>query len=302
MVAMRCTPARSCVVGDAPSPRCLPCRVARIRRGLRSSDAPVGECSALTTPGWPRLIGSADAIVDGLLGLGATPPLRPPMDHLVELAATADGWRIAIDLPSGVDADTGRTDGPAFAADITVTIGAMKSGLLLADALAGVVTVAPIGMDPAALTPDALPDLVTLEETDADAGVPEPGAGDDKFSSGVLGVLAGSDGYPGAAVLCVGGAVRTRPGLVRYAGPQSTRGAGPLAGGGGRPPIRRTRGKVQAWVAGPGHGYRRRGPRSAADGARHRRAGAGGRRRAHAAVRAPRPCWPIVAGAMCPPC
>ena len=204
-------------------------------------------------PRLPRLVGSADAVVDGLLGLGATPPLRPPMVHLVELAATANGWRIAIDLPSGVDADTGRTDGPAFAADITVTIGAMKSGLLLADAMTGLVTVAPIGMDPAALTPDALADLVTLEETDADAGVPEPGAGDDKFSSGVLGVLAGSDGYPGAAVLCVGGAVRTRPGLVRYAGPQS---AAVLARWpevvASADPARA--GKVQAWVAGPGMG------------------------------------------------
>ena len=108
-------------------------RAASRRCGIRRAAG----CWSLDDPRLARLIGGADAVVDGLLGLGATPPLRPPMDRLVELAATSDGWRIAIDLPSGIDADTGGTDGPAFAADVTVTIGAMKSGLLLAPDLAG---------------------------------------------------------------------------------------------------------------------------------------------------------------------
>ena len=199
------------------------------------------------------LLHRADAVVDGLVGLGARPPLRAPLDDVVRAAGAAPGWRFAIDLPSGIDADTGRTDGPAFAADVTVTIGAMKSGLLLAPDLAGQVVVAPIGMDPHDLLPEVEPDVVALEESDADRLVPEPGPGDDKFSVGVLGVLAGSTDYPGAAVLCVGGAVRARPGLVRYAGPQASAVVARW------PEVVATddpaaAGRVQAWVAGPGIG------------------------------------------------
>jgi hydroxyethylthiazole kinase-like uncharacterized protein yjeF len=199
------------------------------------------------------VVRSADAVVDGLVGLGSRPPLRAPMDHLVGLAGSAPGWRVAVDLPSGVDADTGRTDGPAFAADLTVTIGAMKTGLLLADDLAGEIRVAPIGMDPGDLTPDAEPDVTALTESDVDALIPEPGADDDKFSSGVVGVTAGSTGYPGAAVLCTGASVYTRPGLVRYAGPQTTAvlARWPEVVAVDDPA---DAGRVQAWVVGPGMG------------------------------------------------
>jgi hydroxyethylthiazole kinase-like uncharacterized protein yjeF len=223
------------------------------RDGLTALRRSGGRAVSAADPRVPDLIAGADAIVDGLVGLGARPPLRPPMDRLVERASGAAGWRIAVDLPSGIDADTGRTEGPAFAADLTVTIGATKTGLLLRDDLAGTVLVAPIGMDPLDLAPGTPPDATALEEPDADPLIPEPGSRDNKFSTGVVGVLAGSDGYPGAAVLCVGAAVRTRPGLVRYAGPQAAAvlarwpevvaSAGPEATG-----------RVQAWVAGPGMG------------------------------------------------
>jgi ADP-dependent NAD(P)H-hydrate dehydratase / NAD(P)H-hydrate epimerase len=81
-----------------------------------------------------------------------------------------------------------------------------------------------------------------------------PSAGDDKYSQGVVGVVAGSSTYPGAGVLCTGAALRTRPGLVRYAGTAAdgVRAAWPEAiVTAGRPS---DAGRVQAWVAGPGMG------------------------------------------------
>jgi hydroxyethylthiazole kinase-like uncharacterized protein yjeF len=215
-----------------------------------------GRAIAAGSPDVPRLIGRADAIVDGLVGIGARPPLRAPMDDLVRRATDSPAWRIAVDLPSGIDPDDGRSPGAAFDADITVTMGGLKTGLLLSD-LAGDVRVATIGMDPASLSDasgrpiESDADIVT--DDDVAALMPQPGAQDDKFSLGVTGVLAGSVRYPGAALLAVGGAVRMRPGLVRYAGPQALAvvqrwpeavvGADPASAG-----------RVQAWVAGPGLG------------------------------------------------
>ena len=161
----------------------------------------------------------ADAIVDGLVGLGATPPLRPVAAMLVAAANAAVGWRIAdADLPSGIDPDTGRETGVVFRADVTVTFGGMKTALLFGEA-AGLVEVAEIGMSPSSADAAVRADALILTDDDAARLAPQPGATDDKFSLGVTGVIAGSARYPGAALLAVGGAVAARPGLVRYAGP-----------------------------------------------------------------------------------
>jgi hydroxyethylthiazole kinase-like uncharacterized protein yjeF len=203
-----------------------------------------------TPPAVATALARADAIVDGLVGLGAAPPLRPVAAMLVMAANAADGWRIAVDLPSGIDPDTGREAGAVFEADVTVTFGGMKTALLFGEA-AGVVQVAEIGMAPADAGVDADARIVT--DDDAMRLTPQPGAADDKFSMGVTGVIAGSARYPGAALLAVGGAVTARPGLVRYAGPCVA------------DVVRRwpevvavsefsQAGRVQAWVIGPGIG------------------------------------------------
>lgn len=235
-------------------------------------------------PGSDRVravLARADVIVDGVVGLAARPPLRPPAAALVAAANAAPGLKVAVDLPSGIDPDTGTT-GPAdrdrdgepvvFAADVTVTFGAVKTGLLLA---ADEIVCDPIGMAPGNTAPigptpgipaaadgtdrDRLWALVTAADavalTDADLRVllPDPGSGADKFTDGLVGIVAGSPGYPGAAVLCTGGAVRTRPGMVRYAGAQATAVVTrwPEVVAVGDPAIA---GRVQAWVVGPGMG------------------------------------------------
>jgi hydroxyethylthiazole kinase-like uncharacterized protein yjeF len=203
----------------------------------------------------PELLDDADAIVDGLVGIGARPPLRAGAAAWVERANTVVGLRVAVDLPSGIDPDTGRTDGPAFEADVTVTMGAATSGLLVADQV-GELVVAGIGMAPgrdiaAHVTGD--PDAVAFGDADIAMRIPAGGVDSDKYSVGVLGVVAGSGVYPGAAVLCVGAAVNLRPGLVRFAGPHVDAVLARWPEVVAAPTVSES-GRVQAWVVGPGMG------------------------------------------------
>ena len=194
----------------------------------------------------------ADLVLDGIVGIGGTGPLRPDAAALVAEAARGPGIMVAVDVPSGVDASTGEVAGAAFPAQHTVTFGAVKVGLALGEgrSRAGEIHLVDIGLS------DTLPVPLARQLTDADvaARLPVPGADDDKYSQGVVGIVAGSATYPGAGVLCTGAALRTRPGLVRYAGTAAdgVRASWPEAiVTQGRPA---DAGQVQAWVVGPGMG------------------------------------------------
>ncbi|MFB9707741.1 NAD(P)H-hydrate dehydratase [Streptosporangium nondiastaticum] len=205
-----------------------------------------------------RLLDGADLVVDGLVGIGGTGALREPYATLARLAAEGPATVVAVDVPSGVDASTGRVDGPAVRADVTVTFGARKIGLLTdpGAARAGRVELVDIGLGP------YLPDPGASALTDADVALmlPRPGVESDKYRRGVVGVAAGSHRYTGAAVLAVGGAVRAGAGMVRYAGPAEPVAQvrarwpevviTPLEPGEGVGEV----GRVQAWVLGPGLG------------------------------------------------
>jgi ADP-dependent NAD(P)H-hydrate dehydratase / NAD(P)H-hydrate epimerase len=161
------------------------------------------------------VIGHADLIIDGMLGIGGKGGLREPYATLAQLAANA--WRaitVAVDLPSGIDADTGTVAGPAVRADVTVTFGAVKPGLLIDPGAgqAGVVEFIDIGLGPYL---DGPPEASAPQAHDIAALLPRPTAESDKYRRGVLGLLAGSDRYTGAALLSTGGAVRGGAGMVR---------------------------------------------------------------------------------------
>jgi hydroxyethylthiazole kinase-like uncharacterized protein yjeF len=217
--------------------------------GLQAFRRAGGKTGEATDVRASQAIWGAELVIDGLVGIGATPPLRAPADHLVHLLGSAAGAVLAVDVPSGVNPDTGAEDGPAVRADVTVTFGAPTSGLLVSHRT-GQLIVADLGLAPSA---DQVPDVLALEDADAERSRTRIGMADDKFSSGVVGVVAGSEQYPGAAVLSVGAAVSLRPGLVRYAGPQ-----GPAVLARWPEVIAATSpaetGRVQAWVAGPGMG------------------------------------------------
>src|SRR5262249_12414957 len=211
------------------------------------------------------LIDAADLIVDGLLGIGGRGGLREPFAGLAqqaERARQAGATVVAVDLPSGIDADTGAVEGPAVRADVTVTFGVLKPGLLIDPGAghAGAVELVDIGLgpylkeEPAARAPqrDALPELL-----------PRPGAESDKYRRGVLGLLAGSDRFTGAVLLSAGGAVHGGAGmvrvvtadvaavLVRQAWPEAVVTVHPDDGGWDLPGSVRP---VQAWAAAPGRG------------------------------------------------
>ncbi|WP_086820975.1 NAD(P)H-hydrate dehydratase [Allokutzneria sp. NRRL B-24872] len=190
----------------------------------------------------------ADLVIDGIVGLSARGPLRPAAAELVELITAPV---LAVDLPSGVEPDTGVVNGPAVTATATVTFGCHKPLHVLGEGAkrSGEVHLVDIGLG-AEL---GEPDITVLEPADVGRLWPVPGPTDDKYTQGVTGVAAGSATYPGAAVLAAGAATLATSGMVRYTGPAAD------AIRARWPEVVATAsigdtGRVQAWVVGPGMG------------------------------------------------
>ncbi|MEV0945873.1 NAD(P)H-hydrate dehydratase [Rhodococcus sp. NPDC049939] len=187
---------------------------------------------------------SSDLVIDGIVGLSGKGPLRPEAAALV---AQIEAPIVSADLPSGVDPDTGAVEGPAVRAAVTVAFGALKPVHVLGAAHCGRVELVPIGL--------SLGSAGTRELEPSDVGMawPAPGAQDDKYTQGVVGIVAGSEGYPGAGVLCTGAAVTATSGLVRYAGPCTSEVLAHSPEVIATPDLARA-GRVQAWAVGPGMG------------------------------------------------
>ena len=166
------------------------------------------------------LRGLADAglILDGVLGVGARLPLASPFEGIVKGINAAGPPVLAIDLPSGVDASGGATDPHAVRAAATVTIGAIKLGLLLDPAreCTGELWLAPIGFPPSYEGVIAR----VLDDAEFRALIPQRAATADKRRAGAPLVLAGSEQFPGAAVLCAWAAARAGAGYVTVAAPE----------------------------------------------------------------------------------
>lgn len=195
----------------------------------------------------------ADLVLDGITGIGGRGGLRPDAVPVARAARGSDAVVVAVDLPSGVDADTGEVTGEALRADVTVAFGTYKPGLLVDPAreYAGALRLVDIGL---AATLPSVPDLEALQHEDLARMLPVPAAESDKYRRGVVGVVAGSARYPGAAVLAVEGALRGGAGAVRYVGPagDAVIAARPETLVHAGPPAKA--GRVQAWVVGPGLG------------------------------------------------
>ena len=206
----------------------------------------------------------ADLIIDGLLGIGGRGGLREPaasLARMTEQARVEGSIVVAVDLPSGVDADTGVVAGPAIRADVTVTFGTWKPGLLIdpGAGLAGTAELIDIGLGPH-LGPPA---VSALQAPDVAALMPQPTAESNKYRRGVLGVLAGSRQYSGAAVLATGSAIHGGAGMVRLVSSEQVLAAArqhwpeavmSVADPDAPAESIKAAGRVQAWVAGPGMG------------------------------------------------
>jgi ADP-dependent NAD(P)H-hydrate dehydratase / NAD(P)H-hydrate epimerase len=160
----------------------------------------------------PAVAQQADVVIDGLLGIGGRGALR---DQVKALAAIdTPGIVVAVDVPSGVDADTGVVAAGAVVADVTVTFGCLKPGLLVLPGLGhvGELVTVNIGLDFSdveaaahCLTADDVAQLLPALPTDTY-----------KYERGVVGIAAGSPQFPGAAVLSVGAALRAGAGMVAF--------------------------------------------------------------------------------------
>jgi NAD(P)H-hydrate epimerase len=159
------------------------------------------------------LLARPDLIIDGLFGIGVNRPLGPEWVQFIERLNAARLPILAVDVPSGLNADTGQPQGAAVQARVTITVGAPKQGMLLETAwpFVGRLEVASnVGLVPCPVTTEL---QWTLPEDFAD--YPPPRAPwTHKGSYGHLAIVAGSLGYHGAAVLAARGAQRAQPGLI----------------------------------------------------------------------------------------
>ncbi|ATD70246.1 bifunctional ADP-dependent NAD(P)H-hydrate dehydratase/NAD(P)H-hydrate epimerase [Gordonia amicalis] len=194
------------------------------------------------------LPGHPDVVIDGVVGIGGRGPLRPAA-AAVFAGLGAETTVVAVDLPSGVDADTGEVHDPSVRADLTVTFGFPRRAHLLAAPRCGRVIVVDIGIgDP---TEPAAQQLISYSDEEIDW--PVPGPADDKYTQGVVGVVAGSHRYPGAAILASGAAVAATSGMTRYVGSAHAEVVSHFPEVIAAPDLADA-GRVQAWVAGPGMG------------------------------------------------
>ncbi len=185
---------------------------------------------------------ATDLVIDGVVGISGSGPLRP---NAAEVFAGVAAPVVAVDIPSGIDVQTGAAEEPHVHAALTVTFGGLKPVHALGDC--GRVELVDIGLD---LPPS---DMLGFEAADVVARWPVPGATDDKYTQGVTGILAGSATYPGAAILCTGAAVAATSGMVRYAGSAAAEVVSHWPEVVAAPSVSAA-GRVQSWVVGPGLG------------------------------------------------
>ena len=152
-------------------------------------------------------------VVDGLFGIGLNRPLDADWMQVIAQVNAKQLLVLSVDVPSGVDATTGEVQGAAIRAKETLTLGAAKLGLLRPSAseFVGRLRVAPdIGLVPYRETSD----LLLGQAKDFNRFPPARPLGGHKGTFGHLGIVAGSMGYHGAAVLAARGACRAQPGLI----------------------------------------------------------------------------------------
>lgn len=226
------------LVGNTTYPGALPAYRAAGGTLLEQADA-------------PSVLRAADAVVDGIAGLGSGRGVGLPPDTADALAEYA--CVVAVDVPSGVAVDTGEVAADAVQARCTVTFGCYKIAHFLAPAAkrCGDIELIDIGLGPH-LPPAAAGVLSVAEVYESWPRQPCDGH---KYSTGVVAIAAGSAKYPGAAVLCVGGAVRAKPGMVRYVGEPAA--ADRVIAAWPECVVEESvsgTGRAQAWVVGPGLG------------------------------------------------
>ena len=160
----------------------------------------------------PRV--KAEVIIDALLGIGLKGKVRPPVLQLIRTINRVKGFRLAVDVPSGIDADTGEILGEAVKANLTVTFHKIKTGMRNAHEYTGEIVVRDIGIPPQVESLAGPGDVVlTKRKRTREAH---------KGDFGRLLIVGGSEEFSGAPALAAMAALRTGVDLVYVAAPEKT--------------------------------------------------------------------------------
>ena len=162
-------------------------------------------------------------IVDGIFGVGLSREVQGVQKKAIEAMNHMDAIKVAIDIPSGIDATTGEVLGIAFYADYTVTFGLKKLGMFFLDGIdaCGTVICKPIGF-PAQAVAHVKPMIYAYDNSDLDK-LPKRVNNSNKGTYGRVAVIAGSKNMSGAAFLCSKAAYSTGAGLVKIYTHESNR-------------------------------------------------------------------------------
>jgi hydroxyethylthiazole kinase-like uncharacterized protein yjeF len=168
------------------------------------------------------VLAEAAVIVDAMFGVGMTREVTGHHADVLRAIAAAPGRVIAVDLPSGIESDTGRVLGVAVTADVTVTVAALKIGIVSGPGFvhAGRVEVADIGI-PRRLIDASAVGAGLWDASDAGRVAPRAHRAEHKGTRGHVVVLAGSPGMRGAGRMCAVAVLRAGAGLCTLAGPRA---------------------------------------------------------------------------------
>lgn len=164
------------------------------------------------------ILDNADFVVDAVFGFGFRGKIEGSLGKLMERAGSSKGVRIAVDLPSGAECDTGKVAGACFTADYTVTFTGMKPACVLYPAVdyCGMNVIAPVGIDKSAL--ETYPSTFSvIKEKYAASLLPKKDPQGNKGSFGRLLMICGSYGMIGASVMAARAALRSGVGLLNMA-------------------------------------------------------------------------------------
>jgi len=178
---------------------------------------PIEDGSGWTDPAaWRARLDGAAVVVDALFGTGFRGPVRGAAAPALQAMNEVQARKVAVDIPTGLDADTGRAEGLVFRADVTATMGAWKIGLAV-DAAGPAGRVEVVGLGVPVARGEGAARAFLLDAAGVAARLPRRTADAHKGSSGHLLVVAGSAGKTGAALLVGRAALRAGAGLVTVA-------------------------------------------------------------------------------------
>lgn len=181
--------------------------------------------NVVVTPSWEQLtdlLATADVALDAMLGTGFHGAPKEPFDMWIECLNASGAFVVSADVPSGLNAQTGRAPGAVVCADVTVTMICAKPGLLADDGrdVCGRIVVAPLDAQVGTLASDAEPLVWTCDVDDYADVLAVPPASSDKFSRGSVLVVGGSARFVGAPIMAARAAARAGAGYVTLAVPE----------------------------------------------------------------------------------